>query len=193
MGQTAEELRGQLVHQRGEISRDLDAIGDRVSPTRMIERRQAAVRQRVGGMKERLMGAAEASIDTVRAAGASAHDSASGVLHSTATVAEGNPLAMGLVAFGAGLVAASLFPATRAERDLAEHAQPALEKAASQAGPAARHIAEDVKPAAQDAVADLRDSAKDAVDNVKDQAAEAASEAKSETMRAATPRQQELR
>jgi len=193
MGQTAEELRGQLVHQRAEISRDLDAIGDRVSPNRMIERRQAAVRQRVGGIKERLMGAADASIETVRDASASAHESASGVLHSTATVAEGNPLAMGLVAFGAGLVVASLFPATRAERDLAEHAQPTLEKAASEVAPAARHVAEEIKPAARDAVADLRESAKDAVDNVKEEAAQAASEAKSETMRAATSREQELR
>jgi hypothetical protein len=192
MGQTAEELRGQLVHQRAEIGRDLDAIGDRVSPNRMIERRQAAVRQRVGGIKERLMGAAEGSIDTVRDAGASAHDSASGVVHKTVTVAEGSPLAMGLVAFGAGLVAASLFPATRAERELTEHAQPALEKAVSEAAPAARHIAEEIKPVARDAVADLRDSAKDAVDSVKDQAAESTSETKNEMMRAATP-QQELR
>ena len=56
MGQTAEELRGQLVYQRAEVSRDLDAIGDRVSPHRMVERRQAAVRQRFTDIKERVMG-----------------------------------------------------------------------------------------------------------------------------------------
>ena len=42
MGQTAEDLRTQLAEQRGDISRDLEAIGDRVSPGRMMERRQAA-------------------------------------------------------------------------------------------------------------------------------------------------------
>jgi len=180
MGQTAEELRGQLVYQRAEISRDLDAIGDRVSPHRMMERRQAAVRRRFGDIKERVMGSTESSIDVVRDAGASAAtaltDSASSVVHGTRNAAEGNPLAMGLIAFGAGLVAATVFPATRTERDIAERAQPALEKAASEAGPAARHVVEELKPAAQEAVADLRDSAMEAASSVKQQAADAASE-----------------
>ena len=139
MGQTAEELRGQLGEQRAEISRDLDAIGDRVSPQRMVERRQAAVRQRVSDIKDTVMGTAESSVDTVRDAGTSAAttvtDSASTVVDGTRHAAEGNPLAMGLVAFGAGLVAATIFPATRTERDLAAHAQPALEHAAAQAAP----------------------------------------------------------
>ena len=184
MGQTAEELRGQLVMQRAEVSRDLDAIGDRVSPHRMVERRQAAVRQRFADVKERVMGSAESSVDVVHDAGASAAatltDSASSVAQGTRRAAEGNPLAMGLMAFGAGLVAATLFPATRTERDLAERAQPALEKAAAEAGPAARHVVEELKPAADDAVAELRETAMHAVSSVKEQAAEAASETKHE-------------
>ena len=184
MGQTAEELRAQLVDQRAELTRDLDAIGDRVSPHRMVERRQAAVRQRFTEIKERVMGSAESSVDAVHDASASAAarltDSASSVAHGTRRVADGNPLAMGLVAFGAGLVAATLFPATRTERDLAERAQPALEKAASEAAPAARHVVEELKPTAQDAVADLRDTAMDAVSGVREHAADAASETKHE-------------
>jgi hypothetical protein len=180
MGQTAEELRGQLVSQRAEIGRDLDAIGDRVSPHRMVERKQAALRQRVGNVRDRVMGSVETSVDAVRDAGASAAtsvgDSASTVVHGTRSAAEGNPLAVGLVAFGAGLVAAALFPATRAERDIAERAQPMLEKAASEAVPAARHVVEELEPAAQEAVADLRESAMDAASSVKEQAVGAAAE-----------------
>src|SRR5689334_22184261 len=135
MGQTAEELRGRLANQRAEIGRDLDAIGDRVSPHRMVERKQAAVRQRFSDVKDRVMGSAETSVDALRDAGASAaaslSDSASSVVHGTRDAAEGNPLAVGLIAFGAGLVAAAVFPATRTERDIAERAQPMLEKAAS--------------------------------------------------------------
>ena len=130
------------------------------------------------------MGSAESSVDAVHAAGTSAaaglSDSVSSVAEGTRRAADGNPLAMGLVAFGAGLVAATLFPATRTERDLAERAQPALERAASEAGPAARHIAEELKPSAQDAVADLRETAVDAVSNLKEQVAEAVSETKHE-------------
>jgi hypothetical protein len=171
-----------LVSQRAEIGRDLDAIGDRVSPHRMVERKQAAFRQRVVNVKDRVMGSAESSVDAVRDAGASAAnsfgDSASSVVHGTRSAAEGNPLAVGLVAFGAGLVAAAVFPATRTERDLAERAQPMLEKAAAEAVPAARHVVEDLEPAAHEAVADLRDSAKDAASTVKDQAVGAATETK---------------
>ncbi len=185
MGQTAEELRGQLATQRTEISRDLDAIGDRVSPHRMVERKQAAVRQRFSDFKENVMGSAESSVDAVRDAGASAAttltDSASSVAHTTRHAAEGNPLAVGLIAFGAGLVAATVFPASRKERELAERAQPMLEKAASEAVPAARHLVEELKPAAQEAVADLRESAMDAASSVKDQAVEAASDTKRAT------------
>jgi len=188
MGQTAEELRGRLANQRAEIGRDLDAIGDRVSPHRMVERKQAAVRQRFSDVKDRVMGSAETSVDALRDAGASAaaslSDSASSVVHGTRDAAEGNPLAVGLIAFGAGLVAAAVFPATRTERDIAERAQPMLEKAASGAMPAARHVIEELEPAAQDTMADLRDSAMDAVSNVKDQAMGAVDEAKQATKQA---------
>jgi len=184
MGQTAEELRRQLIDQRADVSRDLDVIGDRVSPHRMVERRQAAVHQRFTNIKDRVMGSAEVSVDVVHDATATAAtaltDSASSVAQGTRHVAEGNPLAMGLVAFGAGLVAATLFPATRTERDLAERAQPALEQAASAAGPAARQVVDELKPAAQEAVADLRETATDAITTVKEKAADAASEAKNE-------------
>src|SRR3954471_805237 len=84
MGQTAEELRGQLGEQRAEISRDLDAIGDRVSPQRMVERRKAAMRQRVSDIKDTVMGTAESSVDTMHNAGTSTAttviDSASSVV-----------------------------------------------------------------------------------------------------------------
>jgi len=189
MGKTAEELRGQLADQRAEIGRDLDAIGDRVSPHRMVERKQAAVRQRVSGVKDRLMGSAESSMEAMREAGTSAanslSDSASTVVHGSRNVAEGNPLAMGLIAFGAGLVASAVFPATRPERDLAERAQPMLEKAASEAVPAARHVVEELKPVAQEAAADLSESAKDAAANVKEQAVDAASQTKQAAQRSA--------
>ncbi|MEO8694424.1 MAG: hypothetical protein ABI658_12960 [Acidimicrobiales bacterium] len=154
----------------------------------MVERKQAAVRQRFSGVKDRVMGSAETSVDAMRDAGASAaaslSDSASSVVDGTRGAAEGNPLAVGLIAFGAGLVAAAVFPATRAERDIAARAQPILEKAASEAVPAARHVMEELEPAAHEAVADLRDSAKDAASSVKEQAAGSAAESKQAAQRA---------
>ena len=40
MGQSAEELRYEIADTRAELGQTLDAIGDRVSPGRMIERRK---------------------------------------------------------------------------------------------------------------------------------------------------------
>ena len=40
MGQTAEQLKEQIAGTRDDLSETLDAIGDRVSPGRVIERRK---------------------------------------------------------------------------------------------------------------------------------------------------------
>jgi hypothetical protein len=188
MGQTAEELRAQLGQQRAEVSRDLDAIGDHIIPSRIMQRRTSAARQRFTDMKERVMGVAESSVDEVRHLGEAGTETVTGsvatAVHGTRSAAEGNPLAMGLVAFGAGLVAATVFPASRTERQLAQQAQPALEKAASEVGPAVSHVVEEMKPAAQEAVADLKDAGKEAVAAVKEEASSAATEAKSDATEA---------
>ena len=186
MGQTAEDLREQLASQRGDLSRDLEAIGDRVSPGRMVERRQAAVRMRFGEMRDRVMGAADTTQygvrDTMSSGVSTAREGVSGVAEGTMHATEGNPLAMGLVAFGAGLVMATLFPASRAEQQLASKAQPSLEHAAEQAGPKVREIADEIKeeiaPAAKGAVTEVTESAKEAAQHVKDEASQAASETK---------------
>ena len=193
MGQTAEDLRTQLAEQRGDISRDLEAIGDRVSPGRMVERRQAAVRMRFGEMRERVMGAADTTQhgmrDTVSSGVSTARDGVSGAAEGTIHATEGNPLAMGLVAFGAGLVMATLFPATRAEQRAAAKAQPTLENAAEQAGPKVRELAgemkDEVAPAAEEAVSEVKESAKQAAQNLKDEAKDAASQTGDEAKREA--------
>ena len=58
MGQTTEELRTQIAEQRDDLGRELEAIGDRVSPGRMAQRRKAAVGERFTSVKERVMGTA---------------------------------------------------------------------------------------------------------------------------------------
>ena len=48
MGKTAEELRFEIAQQRVDLTRDFEMIGDRVSPSRMVERRTAAQRMKTG-------------------------------------------------------------------------------------------------------------------------------------------------
>jgi gas vesicle protein len=193
MGQTAEDLRAQLAEQRQDIGYDLEAIGDRVSPGRMVERRQAAARMRFGEIRDRVMGAADSGKhgvhDTMSSGVSTARDSVSGVTQGAAHATEGNPLAMGLVAFGAGLVAATLFPATRAEQRVAAKAQPTLEHAAEEVAPKAREVAgqlkEEVAPVAKEAVSDVTDSAKEAAQHVKEDAQSAARDTGDEAKREA--------
>jgi Protein of unknown function (DUF3618) len=145
---TAAELRQQLEQHRTEIGRDLVAIGDRVSPRRMTERRVAAVREKVARARVAVMGAADEASGTVRGAAETARERVSGTgeaISETASSAaerlssapeqvrettQGNPLAAGLIAFGAGLLISSIVPPTSREQQLVGQAEPQLERAA---------------------------------------------------------------
>jgi len=186
MGTTAEELRRELSAERSSIGADLEAIGDRVSPGRMVERRKAATRRRLTTIRERVMGSADDLSGALTAPVSGALSSASGAASSIAgavsdtpttmrRTTRGNPLGAGLIAFGVGLVVATLLPETDAEKRWAENIQPELEQVASSAGHAANEVVEAIKPAAQSAAANLKEDAAEAVQHVKQQTAEAAS------------------
>ena len=145
MGKTAEDLRRDLEEQRDSLGRDLVAIGDRVSPGRMVERRRLAVRQSFGRARDAVMGAKDTASDTTQHAASSAQSavgSAASAVGDAVTSAPaghpvtdaGEPLAAGLVAFGVGALAGSLLPTTRREEQAVAQVQPALESAAERAG-----------------------------------------------------------
>jgi gas vesicle protein len=181
---SAEDLRRQLDEQRADIGNDLVAIGDRVSPKRMTERRTAAVKNKLSGARDAVMGAKDSVADKASEVTGQAGDAASGAAdqlrHGPEVVkqqTQGNPLAAGLVAFGGGLLVATLIPPSRREQQLVhERVQPQLEEAASHVGEVAQGAVEEIKPAAQEAVSDLKDEAQQAVSEVKDEASSAAGE-----------------
>ena len=133
-----EEIRADIERTRGELSRDVDALGDKVNPSNAARRQVDRVKSGVTRAKDRVMGTAHDTMDSARdtshgvadrgrEAASSVADSAR---HTASSVADtvgsapravreqtqGNPLAVGLVAFGLGLVAASLIPASRTEQ-----------------------------------------------------------------------------
>jgi gas vesicle protein len=181
MGEATDELRGQLAQQRQDLSRDLEAIGDRVSPGRIVDRRRAAVRQGVGRVREAVMGSAESATSTAAHAVSSIEDKASSVASTAADLpdvarehTQGNPMAAGLIAFGAGLLVASVMPTTRHEQQMAQQVQPALESVASEAGSAAQEVAGELKEKASEAAHELKESAQDHAETVKAEAHDAA-------------------
>ena len=87
--------------------------------------------------------------------------------HQARRKAEGNPLAAGLIALGAGWLLASLLPPSEAEKQAAakvkDQAQPVAEEAKSQA----RSMAEDLKGPAQESAQRVQDSAAQSAETVK--------------------------
>ncbi len=83
------------------------------------------------------------------------------------TKTQGNPLAAGLIAFGAGLLVSSLIPASQKEREAADALKSAAEPFTTELTDAAKHVAEGLKEPAQDAMANVKASAADATGNVK--------------------------
>ena len=174
MAQNAAELKSQIAHQRNALGEDLDAIGDRLSPRRMAERRKAAVTDTVHSMRDRVMGTADS------ASSATSHmvTEAAGKVGEAPDVArrqvQGNPLAAGVLAFAAGLVVAAVLPETEREQEMAQRIQPQMEQVAGEVGRAAQDTAQHLQPAAQSAVEHVKGQAQESAGHVKDQAQQSA-------------------
>jgi gas vesicle protein len=178
MGQNSEELTttpADIAATRSNLSRDIDELTDKVSPARVVDRRKAAARNRLGSVKERLMGSASNAGGSVSGAASNAtgsvSDTASSALDSVGSRAQGNPLAAGLVAFGAGMLISALIPASQKEAELAksavdaakEHGQPVLDEAKS----VGQQMGQDLKESAADSAQQVKASAQESVENVK--------------------------
>ncbi len=185
MGKTAEELRTEIVQQRIDLTRDFEMIGDKVSPSRIVERRTEAAKGRVRRMRDAVMGTADdagsAAADRMGSVRESAGDMAGNVSGMVSEApqrieegTQGNPLAAGMVAFGLGLLAATVLPSSRKERQLARQLQPQLEQAAQTAAEAGKDVAEELKPAVQEAGSQLGEVAKQAASEVQQTAQERA-------------------
>jgi hypothetical protein len=175
----------------------LDAIGDRVSPGRVVERRRAAMAARARSVKESVMGSPayeeprsaqlrERARGTAQEVGEKAQEAAHAVQHAPeqiATQTRGNPLAAGLVAFGAGMVLATAMPRSKTEQRLASEAQPQMQRIREDLRQAGREIASDAKEHAREAADDLRSSGAEAAQRVQEEAKSSAEHLRDETRR----------
>ena len=192
MGQNPEELTttpADIAATRSNLTRDIDELTDKVSPARVVERRKEATRSRLGSIRSRVMGSASHAGTSVRDSGSnvagSVSDTASHGLGAVESRTQGNPLAAGLVAFGVGMLASALIPASEKEAEAAqrlteaakEHGQPFLDEAKSvgaQLGQdlkeSAAESAQEVKSTAQESVQNVKEEGKSSAQNVKDEA-----------------------
>jgi gas vesicle protein len=191
MSDSPEAIRADIDRTRAELGQNVDALADKVTPSKIVGRQTDKMKGALGSVRDRIMGAADDAGSTLSYAGSTA---AGSVTDATGRVtdaagravhkAQGNPLAVGLIAFGAGLLAASLIPASSKEKDVAatvkEKAQPLVDGATD----VAKEIGEHLKEPAQDAAAALKDSASEAVETVKSEATDAAGTVKDQAQQA---------
>ena len=119
-------------------------------------------------------GYTEPATERMRAqTGSMVQSAADQVQHAPQAIADqarGNPVAAGLIAFGAGLLLATVLPSSRTEQRLVDEAKPQLQGAADQLKEAGRSVAADAKDHAREAVDEVKAVGSDATSNVKDQA-----------------------
>jgi gas vesicle protein len=196
MDESTRELRRDIEDTRDHLGATLDTIGDRVSPGRMVERRKQRLKDRVGSVRDAVMGTAGSVQDTVQSGAHTVADqasSAAGAVVQEATKApgqvrhatEGNPIAAGLVAFGFGMIVASLFPASDPERRAAAAVTERLEPVKEQARELGAEMKQTVQEAAHDAADEVASTARDAAHEVEDEAQSAAEKVKGEARAAA--------
>jgi cell division septum initiation protein DivIVA len=200
-----DQIRAGIEQTHRELSADVDALTEKVSPPRIMERRVQRTRSAFTNVKDRIMGSAAERTSgmggTVSSAGSSAKDtlsSAASSMTGTASSAassvadtassapdmarrrtQGNPLAAGLVAFGAGWLLSSLLPATEPEQQMASQ----VKDLATEKG---RPVAEQLGQAGQQAAQELRESAQQRAQSVKETASDAASTVAEEAQSRAT-------
>jgi len=229
-----DQIRREIERTQAHLSTDVDALTEKVTPSRIVARRVDRAKSAGRRLTDRVMGSSDptpgrhyaadpydpyrgygttessgnAATDAVRNASANVSDAASSAastISDTASSAaaavqeapqavrrqtQGNPLAAGVIAFGAGWLISSLLPASRDEQRLA---QQATQKAADLGRPvadAARQAAMEVKDnlqePAQQAVESVKDTATQAGRTVVDEGRSAAQDAQSATREAAS-------
>ena len=200
-------IREEIERTRNELSYDVDALAEKVNPAKIVQRRTDKVKSKLGSVKDRVMGVAHdakhSTGETASGVSSSIGDAASsvgGTVSSAASsvgsavrgapakavqTAQGNPLAVGLIAFGVGWLAASLIPASSKERELASQAKDAAQPLAQKATEVAKEAAQNLKEPAMEAVDAVKGTAQESVEVVKGTANEAVDTVKSEGQSAA--------
>jgi ElaB/YqjD/DUF883 family membrane-anchored ribosome-binding protein len=185
MGQSPEELKQDVESTRAELSDTLDAIGDRVSPGRMIERRKNRMRQGMDTVRERIMGVSHDTAGSAKEKLSSTMDTVRDLPDVGRQQTQGHPLVAGALAFGVGFLVAAVIPRTEAEEQMAPQLADTVEPLKQQVTQAGQQVAQQLKEPAQQAATELKETAKEGAQEVAQQAKEGAGQTASAGRQAA--------
>lgn len=180
-----DRIRAEIAETRISLSDDVNTLADTANPKNIARRQGEKARHAVAGVAEKVMGSPDSGHHTTGGAGRDAQEAVSGAAHEVGKVVtqapdkakanyQGSPLAAGLIAFGAGVLIASLIPASQREQrvvsDLAERAEPLT----AEAKRGVQKLGENLQQPAQEAVESVKQTATEAADTVKGEASTAA-------------------
>jgi hypothetical protein len=190
MAETTSELRRDLDDQREGMARTVDEIQNRVSPGRVWARENYRMRNRLTDWKDRIMGSdqpdylsgyrRETEGSALGERFSDAKETVAGAPEAMRRQTQGNPLAAGLIAFGAGLLVSSLIPETEREQRLVEGVQPLVSDVVDEARQAATAVAQELKEPAEQAMQEVKDAAQQAASDVCDTAQSGVEEVRKE-------------
>ncbi len=184
MSDSPDEIRADIERTRQGLGQDVDALADKVSPSKIVDRQTAKVKQAFGSVRERIMGAADDAGSSISHAGSAVADNVGDVKDRVVAKAEGSPLAVGLIAFGAGLLLAALVPASTKEKELAANVKDQAQPLVAELTDVAKEVGAHLKEPAQEAVTAVKDAATDSAETVKEHAQDAASEVSEQAQQA---------
>jgi ElaB/YqjD/DUF883 family membrane-anchored ribosome-binding protein len=186
-----DRLRAEIELTQRNLSTDVDLLAEKVTPGRIVHRRVTRAKGAMTSMRNKVMGTANDGMsttsdrvgDATSAVANTASDAAHAVGQTPDAVrrgTQGNPLAAGLIAFGAGWLISSLVPASKREQQMteqakdwvAEHGQPVADYASD----AADQLKENLREPVQHAVDSVKNTATDAASTVADDTKTAAND-----------------
>lgn len=192
MSDNPDDIRLDIEATRARLGTNVDAVADKVTPSNIVHRQTDKVKDAVFGVKEKVMGTADDVTNRLHSGVHAGTDSAGNALgetgaaigdapHQVKVKTQGNPLAAGLVAFGAGLLLSSLIPASEKEREAADALKSAAEPLTTELTDAAKDMAEGLKEPARKAMENVKATAADAAEHVKAEGQVAAADVKDRT------------
>ena len=185
-----EQIRRHIERTRSELSDDVNALGEKVNPASIARRQTERVRGAAVSVKETVLGRASDAVDTGQHAAGAISETVSDAPSTVTRRTQGSPLAAGLIAFGAGLLAASALPASRTEQHAAhtvkDTAQPLLDDLTD----AATQVAGNLQEPGQHALDQVTSTATDAAHAIREQASNAAADVKGHAATTKGPLQQ---
>lgn len=184
-------IRAEIEETRTRLSDDVDRLGESANPKNVARRQVDRAKEAAGSIKDSITDAVMGKADDAQGALSDARDALSDRASSatqtltnaparTRSKTRGNPLAAGMIAFGAGLLISGLIPSSQKEQEVVGRLQEKAEPLKEQASQAVSELAAGLKEPALQAVESVKDTATQGVENVKAEGSNAAADVRSQ-------------